>query len=256
MGILFNRSNNISKNNPDDDIEDFKSLFEIKALDDASWDEEENSISEPVISQKPENKEPSLSQVESGSDKFAETEVNVSGEGSSSQIESIKPEKNQNLMEDVSPVADTPGPRIQERTLEHPESTPVIKAIWEISSPVQVPTVPLIQEEPILTEKSDLPPDIPTISKSKKHAIISPEQSPMRRIKGKNVVVLNNKGVALSRLGKYNEAIEVYDRALQLDPEYVSAWNNKGVVLSRLGKYAEAIEAFDRALRTHSANQS
>jgi tetratricopeptide (TPR) repeat protein len=256
MGILFNRSNNISKNNPDDDIEDFKSLFEIKALDDASWDEEENSISAPVTPQKPENKEPSLSSVESGSDKLVETEVDVSGEGSSSQIDSIESKKILNAIENVFSVVDSPDPRIQERPLEQPESTPIVKAIWEISSPVHVPTVPLIQEEPVLTVKSNLTPDIPEISKGKKYALISSEQSPVRKLKGKNVVVLNNKGVALSRLGKYTEAIEVYDRALQLDPEYVSAWNNKGVVLSRLGKYAEAIEAFDSALRTHSANKS
>lgn len=64
----------------------------------------------------------------------------------------------------------------------------------------------------------------------------------------KVAIVWNNKGVALSRLGKYAEAIEAYENALLLDPNYSCVWNNKGVVLSRLGKYQEAVEAYDHAL--------
>lgn len=69
------------------------------------------------------------------------------------------------------------------------------------------------------------------------------------KIELKLAVVWNNKGVNLSRLGKYTEAIEAYDQALLLDPDYFSAWNNKGVALSKLGKFTEAIEAYDQALR-------
>ncbi len=58
----------------------------------------------------------------------------------------------------------------------------------------------------------------------------------------------NNKGVVLSRLGKFTDAIEAYDQALKIDPNYSSAWNNKGVALSRMGKYSEAIKAYDQAL--------
>jgi tetratricopeptide (TPR) repeat protein len=67
-------------------------------------------------------------------------------------------------------------------------------------------------------------------------------------IKLKLAIVWNNKGIALTRSGKYPEAIEAYDQALLIDPNYISAWNNKGVVLSKLGKYPEAIEAYDKAL--------
>ena len=61
-------------------------------------------------------------------------------------------------------------------------------------------------------------------------------------------IIWNNKGVTLSRLGRYTEAIEAFNQALTIDPDYSSAWNNKGVTLSRLGRYTEAIEAFDQAL--------
>jgi tetratricopeptide (TPR) repeat protein len=37
--------------------------------------------------------------------------------------------------------------------------------------------------------------------------------------------------------------------ALQIDPNYVTAWKNKGISLKKLGRYWEAIEAFDSALR-------
>ena len=50
-------------------------------------------------------------------------------------------------------------------------------------------------------------------------------------------------------LGKYQEAIEWYDKALKIDPNNVFALNNKGLALSNLGKYEEAIEWFDKALK-------
>ena len=53
------------------------------------------------------------------------------------------------------------------------------------------------------------------------------------------VTALSNKGLALNSLGKYQEAIEWYDRALKIDPNYVEASNNKDVALEKLGKYTE-----------------
>jgi tetratricopeptide (TPR) repeat protein/tRNA A-37 threonylcarbamoyl transferase component Bud32 len=58
----------------------------------------------------------------------------------------------------------------------------------------------------------------------------------------------NNKGVALDNLGKPQEAIECYDRALEINPRYAGAWYNKGTALDDLGKYQEAIVCYDEAL--------
>jgi tetratricopeptide (TPR) repeat protein len=58
-----------------------------------------------------------------------------------------------------------------------------------------------------------------------------------------------NKGWALNNLGRYQEAIEAYDKALKIDPKYKSAWNNKGNALRNLGRYQEAIEAYDKILK-------
>ena len=58
----------------------------------------------------------------------------------------------------------------------------------------------------------------------------------------------NIKGIALMNLDRYDEAVQCYDRALEIDPEDAGVWNIKGVVLSNLKRYAEAIQCFDRAL--------
>ena len=56
------------------------------------------------------------------------------------------------------------------------------------------------------------------------------------------------KGTALYYLGKYEEAIATYDKAIEIDPQYADAWNNKGSALGCLGKYEEAIAAYDKAI--------
>jgi tetratricopeptide (TPR) repeat protein len=64
---------------------------------------------------------------------------------------------------------------------------------------------------------------------------------------------LINKGAALSKLGRPQEAIEVYDKALALDPSNKDALNNKGNALSALGRHQEAIEVYDKALEIPDA---
>lgn len=49
-------------------------------------------------------------------------------------------------------------------------------------------------------------------------------------------------------IGKHNEAIACYDKAIEIDPMYADAWNNKGFSLDELGKYQEAEACYDKAL--------
>ena len=56
-----------------------------------------------------------------------------------------------------------------------------------------------------------------------------------------------NKGKALYELGRPEEAIECFDKAIELDPKKASAWYNKGTALTSLGRPEEAIECFDKA---------
>ena len=58
----------------------------------------------------------------------------------------------------------------------------------------------------------------------------------------------NNKGNVLSGLERYYEAIACYDRAIEIEPSYHQAWANKGNVLSGLERYYEAIACYDRTI--------
>ncbi len=58
----------------------------------------------------------------------------------------------------------------------------------------------------------------------------------------------NNKGLALYYLGRYDEAIQAYDRAIEITPQFADAWRSKGVALVAQGKYDEAIQAYDKVI--------
>jgi tetratricopeptide (TPR) repeat protein len=70
----------------------------------------------------------------------------------------------------------------------------------------------------------------------------------------KYVTVWKNKGNILYSLGKYNESLEALDEAIEIVPEYGPAWYSKGLVLSELGRYEEAVQAYDKALETLPEN--
>jgi len=63
-----------------------------------------------------------------------------------------------------------------------------------------------------------------------------------------DVIDLNDKGVSLGKLGRYEEEISCYDQALSIDRQYAQAWSNKGVALGHLGRYEEEISCYDQAL--------
>jgi tetratricopeptide (TPR) repeat protein len=58
---------------------------------------------------------------------------------------------------------------------------------------------------------------------------------------------LNNKAVALRKLGRYEEALEAYDVQLGIDPLYPHAWYNKGMLLKLLGLPEQADKCFEVA---------
>ena len=57
-----------------------------------------------------------------------------------------------------------------------------------------------------------------------------------------------NRGVTLGNLGRYEEALKAYDKAIELKPDYAAAWNNRGVALGKLGRHEEALKAYDKAI--------
>ena len=56
-------------------------------------------------------------------------------------------------------------------------------------------------------------------------------------------------GASHSMVGESTEAIRLYDKLLQITPDFVPALNAKGLDLAALGRQAEALAAFDRALQ-------
>lgn len=59
----------------------------------------------------------------------------------------------------------------------------------------------------------------------------------------------NNRGVALRSSGDVDRAMEDYDRALRLLPDYYVALNNRGVALMGKGEPDRAVVDFDRAIQ-------
>ena len=58
-----------------------------------------------------------------------------------------------------------------------------------------------------------------------------------------------NKGYALGKLGKIEEEIRCYESAIAIDPNSALVWYNKGTAFDRLGKSKEAIECYEKAIQ-------
>ena len=57
----------------------------------------------------------------------------------------------------------------------------------------------------------------------------------------------NKKDKARYDEGKFDEALQAYEKAIRLDPNLADAWNSKGKVLKNLSRDEDANEAFAKA---------
>jgi len=57
-----------------------------------------------------------------------------------------------------------------------------------------------------------------------------------------------HRGQTHQAMGRYEEAVAAYDKAVTLDPGYAEAWSHMGLSLSVLGKLNESEDSFSRAL--------
>ena len=64
----------------------------------------------------------------------------------------------------------------------------------------------------------------------------------------KSITLYNIIGATNQGLGKLDEAIEAYSRALFIKPDFVEAYNNMGLALQEQGKQDEAIETYKKAI--------
>jgi tetratricopeptide (TPR) repeat protein len=61
--------------------------------------------------------------------------------------------------------------------------------------------------------------------------------------------VNNNFGLALSAEGKTEEAINYYNKAISMTPDFIFFYNNRGSAYAKLGQYQRAIENYNQAIR-------
>jgi len=69
-----------------------------------------------------------------------------------------------------------------------------------------------------------------------------------------NPIYHNNKANILYDMGKYQNAIEEFDKAIKLDPNNPNYHNNKGLAQGKLHRYEDAIEEFDKAIKLDPNN--
>ncbi len=61
--------------------------------------------------------------------------------------------------------------------------------------------------------------------------------------------VWTNKGIVLGRINRLNEALDHHQTAISINPKYAEAWANKGNVLHELKRYDEAVNHYDTAIK-------
>ena len=70
----------------------------------------------------------------------------------------------------------------------------------------------------------------------------------------KDPVAQRNVAYVLDRQGKVEEAIDAYKQAIELDPKNLLAYNNLGVLYDKEGKYDEAIWQLENALSVNPSD--
>ncbi|MBT5200606.1 MAG: tetratricopeptide repeat protein [Thaumarchaeota archaeon] len=62
------------------------------------------------------------------------------------------------------------------------------------------------------------------------------------------ILELTQKGNSLLKDSKFEDALAFFEQALLLNQNNPDLWNNKGVALRSLGRYEEAMECFNKSL--------
>ena len=63
-----------------------------------------------------------------------------------------------------------------------------------------------------------------------------------------DITDLTKSGKKLLDAENYNDAVSFFDQALSQDPTNADLWNYKGIALRSLGRYEEALECYNKSL--------
>ena len=61
--------------------------------------------------------------------------------------------------------------------------------------------------------------------------------------------IINVLGVALQEQGKFQEAVQTFNKAIEMKPDYAEAYNNRGNALCEPGQLNEALESYEKAIQ-------
>ncbi len=137
-----------------------------------------------------------------------------------------------------------PAAAILETTIEDVKAAPAAEPSPE--SPEVIPPEPAIpaitpQPAPVLAQDIEPPPPVPTET-----IPAAPAPTPRRIPTAAN---LTERGIALFRQGRFQEAVDQFTKAIALDPKYKQAWEQRAEAYGRLGR-AERQAADRRQLET------
>jgi tetratricopeptide (TPR) repeat protein len=69
-----------------------------------------------------------------------------------------------------------------------------------------------------------------------------------------NAIALNDLGFALCRVNRYADAIEHFDEAIEYDPDFAFAYNNRGLAKIKTGKPEEGLKDIQHSLKLKPDN--
>lgn len=81
-----------------------------------------------------------------------------------------------------------------------------------------------------------------------KNYIDIPRKDVPQKKTSRKALVYFNSGIKFSMHGNLEQALENFDKSLEISPEFADALEQKGIILSKFGKNEEALEYLEKAL--------